>query len=145
MPLPAEYDAPVMSLADRLAAQTDQQLATVTRQQAAFDQYDDECDAIVAARPLGSQTPRPEPKSIHSPAPAARVRFEPPKRRTMPKEGVRLDRIDWTNKNQVLDQASRLGIGMTVYQESGRSTYAITHTARRDRWDRAGTTVHGRT
>jgi hypothetical protein len=48
------------------------------RNQRAFDRECDECDAIVQARPRGADVPRIEPKSIHSPAGAARIRWQPP-------------------------------------------------------------------
>jgi hypothetical protein len=46
-----------------------------------------EVDAIDAARPLGVTKLRDEPKSIHSPSPPARVRWEAPvKRGTGPRK-----------------------------------------------------------
>jgi hypothetical protein len=52
--------------------------ASIERNQRAFDRECDECDAIVQARPRGADVPRIEPKSIHSPAGAARIRWQPP-------------------------------------------------------------------
>lgn len=44
-------------------------------------------------------------------------------------------KIDWTNKEQVIAYAKRLGSGMTVMLEMGRANYNITHTSRKDQWD----------
>jgi hypothetical protein len=122
-----------------------QDTAAIERNQRAFDRETAECDAIVQARPVGVQGPRDEPKSIHSPAPAARIRFEAPKRRKLPDRGVSLQGVDWSNKADVMGQARRLGPGMTVVKHADRPNYNITHTERRDLWDRPGVTVVGRT
>lgn len=44
-------------------------------------------------------------------------------------------KIDWTNKEQVIAYAKRLGSGMTVKLVMGRTNYNITHTSRKDLWD----------
>jgi hypothetical protein len=69
-----EGDAPsILGLLTTVAA-----AAAVVRQQAQFDRECAECDAIVMSRPRGADVPRVEPKSIHSPSPPARVRWQAP-------------------------------------------------------------------
>ncbi|WP_292553383.1 hypothetical protein [Mesorhizobium sp.] len=49
-----------------------------------------------------------------------------------------MSKIDWTNIVDVIGYARRLGPGQTVFKVPGRANYNITHTERRDRWDRPG-------
>lgn len=78
MALSSDYDRPALTMAERLRAQTPRQLAKGMRIQTAFARERDEMAEIVANRPLGSETPRDEPKSIHSSSPPARVRWQAP-------------------------------------------------------------------
>lgn len=50
-------------------------------------------------------------------------------------------KIDWNNKEQVITYAKRLGSGMTVIRVAGRNNYNITHTSRKDLWDKPDVTV----
>ena len=50
-------------------------------------------------------------------------------------------KIDWTNKDAVIAYAKRLGNGMTVKLTVGASNYNITHTSRKDLWDKPNVIV----
>lgn len=49
---------------------------------------------------------------------------------------VRMPNIDWCNLDEVIAFAEQLGKGMTVYANELMCCYNITHTSRRDMWDR---------
>ncbi len=42
--------------------------------------------------------------------------------------------MDWTNKEQVIAYAKKLGKGQTVFKHPSRNNYNITHTVRTDRY-----------
>jgi hypothetical protein len=42
--------------------------------------------------------------------------------------------IDYSDKEQVIAFANKLGKGMTVYKDPSRSNYNITHTSRTDQY-----------
>lgn len=41
-------------------------------------------------------------------------------------------KVNWTDKDQVINYARNLGSGMTVYKHPSRKNYNITHTSRTD-------------
>lgn len=42
--------------------------------------------------------------------------------------------MDWTNKDQVIAYAKRLGRGQTVFKREDRPNFNITHTSRKDQY-----------
>lgn len=54
---------------------------------------------------------------------------------------VKMPKIDWCNLDEVIAFANQLGKGMTVIADELLCVYRITHTSRRDRWDRPHVSV----
>jgi hypothetical protein len=56
-------------------------------------------------------------------------------------------KIDWTNLDDVIKLANKFGKGMprhdgqTVMRTAGSKSFGLTHTERRDIWDRPNVTV----
>lgn len=50
-------------------------------------------------------------------------------------------KVDWKNEKAVVAYATRLGKGQTVIYNEDLKSYAITHTERRDRWERPGVRI----
>jgi hypothetical protein len=50
-------------------------------------------------------------------------------------------KFDWCDLPSVIAYAKRLGPGMTVFKHVTRSNYNITHTLRRDLWDKPSVRV----
>ena len=45
-----------------------------------------------------------------------------------------MSKIDWCDKEQVIAYAKRFGAGQTVFKDTSRSNYNITHTSRIDQY-----------
>jgi len=54
-----------------------------------------------------------------------------------------MQKIDWSDLNAVIAYAKKLSThsSMTVMRKAGLKTFSITHTERRDLWDRPDVTV----
>lgn len=52
-----------------------------------------------------------------------------------PRRGSNPFKVDWTDKNAVVDYAKRLGKGQTVFKHPSRRNYNITHTVRTDQYE----------
>lgn len=79
-PEPVEAREPLI----RIVSPKSETARLVARSMRQMEKEQNEVASIIEARPLGAQTPRDEPKSIHSPAGRAMISWEPPKKRKSP-------------------------------------------------------------